>query len=119
MCHTACALGYFQIVLPTSPPQVRIQCIRKLFRPLHFFHILLRYSLILKLIKSFFSPSSIYTKYPIITKQKQLTYSEGKKKKICKEELDKIPPEMCANLVANYEKRLTSVIANKGFATKY
>ena len=35
--------------------------------------------------------------------------------KICKEEWDKIPPEMCANLV----KRLTSVIANKGFATKY
>ncbi|KAK3528382.1 hypothetical protein QTP86_034208, partial [Hemibagrus guttatus] len=39
--------------------------------------------------------------------------------RICKEELDKIPPEMCANLVANYKKRLTSVIANKGFATKY
>ncbi len=26
---------------------------------------------------------------------------------------------MCSNLVANYKKRLTSVIANKGFATKY
>ncbi len=26
---------------------------------------------------------------------------------------------MCANLVANYKKHLTSVIANKGFATKY
>ncbi len=39
--------------------------------------------------------------------------------RICKEEWDKIPPEMCANLVANYKKRLTSVIANKGFATKY
>uniref|UniRef100_A0A4W5NXZ3 Transposase Tc1-like domain-containing protein n=1 Tax=Hucho hucho TaxID=62062 RepID=A0A4W5NXZ3_9TELE len=39
--------------------------------------------------------------------------------KICKEEWDKIPPEMCANLVANYKKRLTFVIANKGFATKY
>ncbi len=39
--------------------------------------------------------------------------------KICKEKWDKIPPEMCANLVANYKKRLTSVIANKGFATKY
>ncbi|KAK6292578.1 hypothetical protein J4Q44_G00371620 [Coregonus suidteri] len=37
--------------------------------------------------------------------------------KICKEEWDKIPPEMCANLVANYKKGLTSVIANKGFAT--
>ncbi len=30
--------------------------------------------------------------------------------RICKEEWDKIPPEMCANLVANYRKRLTSVI---------
>ncbi len=38
--------------------------------------------------------------------------------RICKEERDKIPPEMCTNLVANYKKRLTSVIANKGFATK-
>ncbi len=38
---------------------------------------------------------------------------------ICKKELNKIPPEMCENLVANYKKRLTSVIANKGFATKY
>ncbi len=35
--------------------------------------------------------------------------------RICKEEWDKIPPEMCANLVANYKKRLTSVIANKGY----
>ncbi len=26
--------------------------------------------------------------------------------RICKEEWDKIPPEMCANLVANYKKRL-------------
>ncbi len=39
--------------------------------------------------------------------------------RICKEEWDKISPEMCANLVTNYKKRLTSVIANKGFATKY
>ncbi len=39
--------------------------------------------------------------------------------RICKEEWDKIPPEMCANLVDNYKKRLTPVIANKGFATKY
>ena len=38
---------------------------------------------------------------------------------ICKEEWDKIPPEMCANLMAKYKKQLTSVIANKGFATKY
>ncbi len=28
--------------------------------------------------------------------------------RICKEEWDKIPPEMCANLVANYKKCLTS-----------
>ncbi len=39
--------------------------------------------------------------------------------RICKEEWDKTPPEMCATPVANYKKRLTSVIANKGFATKY
>ena len=39
--------------------------------------------------------------------------------KICKEEWDKIPPEMSANLVANYKKHLTSVIAKKGFATRY
>ncbi len=39
--------------------------------------------------------------------------------KICKVEWDKTPPEMCANLVANYKKRLTSVIANKCFVTKY
>ncbi len=36
--------------------------------------------------------------------------------RICKEEWDKIPPEMCANLVSNYKKRLTSVIVKKGFA---
>ncbi len=39
-------------------------------------------------------------------------------KRTCKEEWDKIPLEMCANLVANCKKRLTSVIANKSFATK-
>ncbi len=39
--------------------------------------------------------------------------------RICKEEWDKIPPEMCANLVANYKKHLTSVIATQSFATKY
>ncbi len=38
--------------------------------------------------------------------------------RICKETWDKIPSEMCANLVANYKKHLTSVIANKSFATK-
>ncbi len=39
--------------------------------------------------------------------------------RICKEEWDKISPEMCANLIASYKKRLASVIANKSFATKY
>ena len=39
--------------------------------------------------------------------------------KICMEEWAKIPPAVCENLVKNYRKRLTSVIANKGFSTKY
>uniref|UniRef100_A0A8D0DHJ2 Transposase n=1 Tax=Sander lucioperca TaxID=283035 RepID=A0A8D0DHJ2_SANLU len=39
--------------------------------------------------------------------------------KICVEEWAKIPPAVCANLVKNYRKRLTSVIANKGYCTKY
>ncbi len=39
--------------------------------------------------------------------------------KTCMEELDKIPSAVCANLVKNYRKRLTSVIVNKGFCTKY
>ncbi|KAK3507640.1 hypothetical protein QTP70_031903, partial [Hemibagrus guttatus] len=38
--------------------------------------------------------------------------------RICKEDWDGIPPEMCPNLVVNYKKRLTSVITNKGFAPK-
>ncbi len=38
--------------------------------------------------------------------------------RICKEEWDTILPEMCVNLVTNYKKHLTSVIANKDFATK-
>ncbi len=38
--------------------------------------------------------------------------------RISKEEWDKIPPEICANLVVNQKKHLTSVIANKDFATK-
>ncbi len=33
--------------------------------------------------------------------------------RICKQEWDKIPPEMCANLVANYKKRLASLIATR------
>ena len=39
--------------------------------------------------------------------------------RICKEEWTKIPPRICANLLKNYNKRLTSVLANKGFSTKY
>lgn len=39
--------------------------------------------------------------------------------KICVEEWAKIPAAVCANLVKNYRKRLTSVIANKGYCTKY
>ncbi len=38
--------------------------------------------------------------------------------RIFKEEWNKIPAEMCAKLVTNYKKRLTSVIANKGYCTK-
>ncbi len=44
-----------------------------------------------------------------------LEYLFNDLERICKEEWDKIPPKMCANLVASYKKRLTSVIANKGF----
>ncbi|KAL0184461.1 hypothetical protein M9458_020157, partial [Cirrhinus mrigala] len=39
--------------------------------------------------------------------------------RICKEERDKIPAEICANLVDNYKNHLTFVIPSKGFATKY
>ncbi len=35
------------------------------------------------------------------------------------EEWAKIPAAVCANLVKDYRKRLTSVIVNKGFCTKY
>lgn len=38
---------------------------------------------------------------------------------ICREEWAKITPDVCANLVSNYKNRLTAVLANKGFATKY
>ena len=46
-----------------------IQCIQKVFRPFLLFHILLHNSLILKWIK-YICFSSIYTQYPIMTKQK-------------------------------------------------
>lgn len=39
--------------------------------------------------------------------------------RICNEEWDKIPTEICAKLVDNYKTHQTSVIANKGFATKH
>ena len=39
--------------------------------------------------------------------------------RICKEEWTKISPKICANLLKNYNKRLTYVLANKGFSTKY
>ncbi len=39
--------------------------------------------------------------------------------RICKEEWTKINPEMCANLMTNYKKRLNYVLANKGFCSKY
>lgn len=39
--------------------------------------------------------------------------------KICMEEWAKIPAAVCTNLVKNYRNRLISVIANKGFCTKY
>ena len=51
---------------------VYIQCNWKVFRPLDFFHIFSRYSLILKCIKLFFSPSSIYTQSPPMTQLKQV-----------------------------------------------
>ncbi len=35
------------------------------------------------------------------------------------EEWAKIPATVCENLVKTYRKRLTSVIANKGYITKY
>ena len=38
---------------------------------------------------------------------------------ICMEEWAKIPAAVCENLVKTYRKRLTSVIANKGYITKY
>ncbi len=38
---------------------------------------------------------------------------------ICMVEWAKIPATVCENLVKTYRKRLTSVIANKGYITKY
>ncbi|CAJ0952634.1 unnamed protein product, partial [Ranitomeya imitator] len=38
---------------------------------------------------------------------------------ICMEEWTNIPTTVCGNLVKTYRKRLTSVIANKGYITKF
>ena len=38
---------------------------------------------------------------------------------ICMEEWAKIPATVCENLVKTYRKRLTAVIANKEYITKY
>jgi hypothetical protein len=38
---------------------------------------------------------------------------------ICMEEWAKIPATVCEKLVKTYRKHLTSVIANKGYITKY
>ncbi len=38
---------------------------------------------------------------------------------LCMEEWAKIPATVCENLVKTYRKHLTSVIANKGYITKY
>ncbi|KAK3529988.1 hypothetical protein QTP86_009364 [Hemibagrus guttatus] len=38
---------------------------------------------------------------------------------ICMEEWANLPATVCKNLVVTYRKRLTSVIANKGYITKY
>ena len=48
-----------------------IQCLRKVFRLLYFFHILLRYCLFLNGWNKTFS-SAIYTQHPMMTKQKQV-----------------------------------------------
>ena len=39
--------------------------------------------------------------------------------RICMEEWQKIPPEVCSNLVDKYHRRLTAVIQQNGYATKY
>lgn len=44
--------------------------------------------------------------------------SQNDLESLCKEQWDKIPPEMSENLVANYEKHLTAVFAHKSFSTE-
>ena len=57
-----------------------MECIQKVFRPLDFFHILLHYSRILKLIQLFF-PSPIYIQYHLMTKRKLLRKMYNRKLK--------------------------------------
>ena len=47
-------------------------CLRKVYRPLDYFQILLSYNLVLKLIQNNTKSSPIYTQYPIMTNGKQL-----------------------------------------------
>ena len=54
-----------------SVHQQDIQWFQEVFRPLHFFHILLCCSFMLKLFKLHLFPSSIYIQDPIRTMQKQ------------------------------------------------
>ena len=52
-------------------------------------------------------------------KKKHSKVLEWPPERICKEEWTKIPPKICANLLKNYNKRLASALANKGFSTMH
>ncbi len=56
---------------------------------------------------------------PIENLWRELKVQVAKRQPQNLKDLEMIQEEMCANLVANYKKCLTSVIANKGFAAKY
>ncbi len=56
---------------------------------------------------------------PIENMWRELKVQVAKRQPQNLKDLEMIQEEMCANLVANYKKCLTSVIANKGFTTKY
>ena len=62
------------LVISIYPTLSVLLCHWKLFRPLDIFHILLRYSLIVTLIKYKIKSSAIYTQYLIMTKQKLLKH---------------------------------------------
>ena len=72
-------------------------------------------------------PSQSPDLYPIKNLWRELKLRVAKRQpqelkdleKICKEEWTKIPPNIYANLLKNYNKCLTSVLANNGFSTKY